>query len=240
MHGLVYSGSGSGGGGEAVTTSYSPNGGGDATLGTPNASGYRTISGTGLDGLTLWDPGSSISGINDDGSRFRFTKVAISGGQLPFGSWQYLGNDKGAILILGQPGAFSSAIEATISATSSTSTSNRAGVGIWQPYPASVARNNSAGTVVYGQASSINANAFDDGVTVATAATGPALPATVRTEFNYDDSGTFRTAEIDFKYAGASFKTFEGTPYSGSSWLGLAFDTIVASTWDVTALSVTA
>ena len=235
---FIYGGGG-GGGGEATTTTYSPNGGGDATISTPDADGYRSISGTGLDGLSLYDPGSAISSINDDGSRFQFTNTTLSGGNYPFEAWQYVGNDKCAILVLGQPGAFSSAVEATVSAVGSISVSYRCGAGIFQQYPASAARNNSAGVTIYGQASQVWAKGWDDGAIISTQATGPSLPARVRTELNYHGD-SIRTADLALKLGDTTLTTYEGTPFSGSSWLGFAIGTLVASTVDVSSFSVTA
>lgn len=221
-----------------TTTTYSPNGDGEATLGTADADGFRTITNTGLDGLYVWDPSEALDTIEDTGTVFQFTNGTAVGGNYPFESWQFLGNDVGIVLILGQQDASSCAVEATVSAAGSTSTSFRYGAGIFQYYPASAVRNNSAGVTVYGQASSILARAYDDGSVVNVAVSSPSLPATLRTELNYT-AGTFRESELDFKVGGVSQATYEGTPYSRSAWLGFAIGTIVASTVDVTSFSVT-
>ena len=221
-----------------TTTTYSPNGDGDATLGTADADGFRTITNTGLDGLYLWDPNEAIDTINDNGTRFQFTNGTVVGGNYPFESYQFLGNDVGIVLILGQQDASSCAVEATVSAAGSTSTSFRYGAGIFQYYPASAVRNNSAGVTVYGQASQMWAKVYDDGAASSTSISSPSLPATLRTELNYT-AGTFRTAELDLLVGGVSQATYEGTPYSRTAWLGFGIGTVVASTVDVTSFSVT-
>jgi len=221
-----------------TTTIFSPNGDGDATLSSPDGNGFRTIANTGLNGRYVWDPGSALTSINDDGARFRFTNGTAVGGNYPFESWQFLGNNVGIILILGQQDASSCAVEATVSAAGSTSTSFRYGAGIFQVYPDSVTRNNSAGVTVYGQASNILARAYDDGSVVNSSVSSPSLPATIRTELNYN-SNAIRGAELDFKVGGTSQTTFEGTPYSRTAWLGFGIGTVVASTVDVTSFKVT-
>ena len=221
-----------------TTTTFSPNGDGNATLGAADGDGFRTITNTGLNGLYVWDPTESLDGINDNGARFQFTNTTAVGGNYPFEGFQFLGNNVGIVLILGQQDASSCAVEATISAAGSTSTSFRYGAGIFQDSPASATRNNSAGITVYGQASSILCKGWDDGIVVNTTVGSPSLPATIRTELNYT-TGSIRGSELDFKVGGVSQTTYEGTPYSRSSWLGFGIGTIVASTVEVTSFSVT-
>jgi hypothetical protein len=232
----------SAGGASQTVTTYTPNGV-SPTLGAADANGMRSITNSGIGGLTLWDPDESLT-ISDDGSIFTFT-TSVGAGQYPLEGISLSGwYTKGPILLMAAGTAASNGdyVQMTVEDIDPAG-SCRAAVGWWLPNTEIATQWEGAGVSVYG---GVAGNWGTPNARIATAfsrvlvASAGALvyPLQVRCEVEFTTSLPL-TRRLIFLNAGSQFSDYDAMPgpAPGCYW-GMAMARVITSTVEISEFKI--